>query len=225
MDEVIIENHNKVVGPNDLFYFLGDLSFQLDVARKAIPRMNGKWYFIFGNHDKKLRGGIRDQVTWYGDQKVIKVNGTKITLSHFPMRAWDGSFHGHLHFYGHEHGTIAPTQGSLDVGIDNAYRILGEYRPFSLEEASDLAKNGLKRQEDVINNYVKSIHEAEGTLCLTKAEQEDMSLEEAITHAQQIAGAEEISSACKNNHKQLAEWLEELRRKRFDDLQRSTRRC
>lgn len=43
--------------------------------------------------------------------------------------------------YGHSHSTaeewlnqMMPNRRSIDVGVDNAYKLLGEYKPFSYEE-------------------------------------------------------------------------------------------
>jgi hypothetical protein len=50
--------------------------------------------------------------------------------------------------YGHAHGSAEewmdfymPGRLSMDVGVDNAYRVLGEYRPFSFPEISSIMKS------------------------------------------------------------------------------------
>lgn len=149
MNKTISKNHNRVVGKKDLFYFLGDLTLHNKrVAYMAIKNLNGKWHFIRGNHDKKTIRVIEDHVEWVDGLRVIQIDGKKITLSHFACRVWDGSHHGHYHFYAHSHGELTPFKNSLDVGIDNAYRLLGEYRPFSLEEALDFASKNETQMED-----------------------------------------------------------------------------
>ena len=55
MNEAIITRHNEVVGPNDFVFFLGDLTFQKNTG-ELLDRMNGKFTFIRGNHDKNIRG-------------------------------------------------------------------------------------------------------------------------------------------------------------------------
>ena len=61
------------------------------------------------------------------------------------VATWDGSHQGVWHLYGHSHAAAEPWadahmagRRSLDVGIDNAYRLLGEYRPWSFEEIREL---------------------------------------------------------------------------------------
>ena len=49
MDEAIIENHNKLVKPEDIWYHLGDVYFTKKCY--ALERMNGHKRLILGNHD------------------------------------------------------------------------------------------------------------------------------------------------------------------------------
>ena len=43
--------------------------------------------------------------------------------------------------HGHSHGACPFKKGRLDVGIDNAYRIFGEYKPFSYNEIIQIIKS------------------------------------------------------------------------------------
>lgn len=56
------------------------------------------------------------------------------------MRVWYGSHKGFYHAYGHSHASLekSPYGKSMDVGIDNAYKLTGEYRPFSVDEVVNL---------------------------------------------------------------------------------------
>lgn len=55
---------------------------------------------------------------------------------HCKHAIWPGSHKGVIHLYGHSHGHAEDwiIGKSMDVGLDNAYKLLGEYRPFSMEE-------------------------------------------------------------------------------------------
>jgi calcineurin-like phosphoesterase family protein len=61
-------------------------------------------------------------------------------MSHYKHAIWYGSHKGVLHIYGHSHSNAEDwvIGKSMDVGIDNAKRLLGEYRPFSIEEVISL---------------------------------------------------------------------------------------
>ncbi len=54
MDEVIIENWNKLISKNDLIFFLGDFSMSKEAYTQILPRLQfKKMFFILGNHDRK----------------------------------------------------------------------------------------------------------------------------------------------------------------------------
>jgi len=69
-------------------------------------------------------------------QDVLTVNHGKHTffMSHFAHRIWLNSHKGSIHLFGHSHGTIPDYGKSMDVGIDVSKRLIGDYRPFSIEE-------------------------------------------------------------------------------------------
>ena len=52
MNEVMIENHNARVKPNDKVYFLGDVGFNTASLDTILPRLNGKKRLILGNHER-----------------------------------------------------------------------------------------------------------------------------------------------------------------------------
>jgi len=81
-------------------------------------------------------------------QKEINVYGQKICLNHYAGAIWDKSHRGAWHLYGHSHSQAEPWlnknmpgRRSMDVGVDNAYKLLGKYRPFSFEEIQEIMKD------------------------------------------------------------------------------------
>ena len=57
MDAVLIHNWNAAVGLKDEVYILGDFTMRSAVeAHKYLVRLNGRKYFICGNHDRFLKG-------------------------------------------------------------------------------------------------------------------------------------------------------------------------
>jgi len=58
MNETIIKRHNERVKPDDTVFFLGDFIFKggneggVDKYRQFEKRLNGKFIFIKGNHDR-----------------------------------------------------------------------------------------------------------------------------------------------------------------------------
>ncbi len=136
MNIELTHNWNRIIKPEDTIWFLGDLVMDKKKVTKVLDKLNGKIHFVYGNHDRKARGIIaaHPKVVWTGDIATPTFNKIPFTLCHYAMRVWNCSHYEAIHLYGHSHGTLPAEGKSLDVGVDNAFRLLGEYRPFSLEE-------------------------------------------------------------------------------------------
>ncbi len=135
MDHTILDSINKRVQPEDTLYFLGDFSFG---GHTKIPEYRSRIacqiiHVCRGNHDEKI-DLYKEHFTSIQDVLTVKHGKHTFFLSHYSHRTWLGSHKGILHLYGHSHGTISDFGKSMDVGIDVAKRLKGEYRPFSIEE-------------------------------------------------------------------------------------------
>lgn len=139
MNELMIEAHNRIVGPNDVCFDLGDVSYgSAGKTAKLLKRLNGRQVLIFGNHDryKGLRvhpevGACYDSVQ---SELLIKINGQDIYMHHMPHRQWERMHYGVWHLFGHVHGAFAdkPWGKSMDVGIDA--RDPADMAPWSFDE-------------------------------------------------------------------------------------------
>lgn len=166
MTDHIIEQINKYVKPDDILYHLGDWTFGgIDKIYKFRKQINCKnIHLILGNHDQHIKvsdfwKGIGEARNFSSVQDVLTVKfpSTSIFMSHYAHRVWDKSHHNRIHLYGHSHASIDDTWGkSMDVGIDNAYKILGEYRPFNLTEILDIMKT---REIKIIDHHNSETHE------------------------------------------------------------------
>lgn len=65
---------------------------------------------------------------------VFQIHGLKLFCSHYSHRVWNNSHKGRVHLYGHSHGTIPDFGRSMDVGVDTAFKLMGEYRPLKFQE-------------------------------------------------------------------------------------------
>ena len=139
MDEALIANWNDTVKPRDEVYILGDFTLGLPShAHNYLTRLKGRKYFIRGNHDRFLdnyESHISD-FEWVKDYHVLKVNGRRIVLFHFPILEWDQIHRGAIHCYGHVHNSpesaerLALLDGpAFNVGVD-----VNGFRPVSLVE-------------------------------------------------------------------------------------------
>jgi len=139
MNEALIENHNKLVKPNDTVFLLGDFAWSStkeDQLKKLLNSFNGNKHFILGNHDKNSfyqslcnKGLLKSVQQCLG----LSLHNEYIWLSHYPHRSWNRSFHGAYHLFGHSHGTLAPYGLSFDVGVD-----CWDYKPICFEEVCDV---------------------------------------------------------------------------------------
>jgi calcineurin-like phosphoesterase family protein len=98
MNELMIERHNKVIGPSDHVYFLGDVAINKKFLW-LVSRMNGKKRLIFGNHD------IFDYQL-YADAGFKKLMSYRVLdgfiCSHIPiyregLKRFKCNIHGHTH--------------------------------------------------------------------------------------------------------------------------------
>lgn len=157
MNDTIVNSINGMVKENDILYHLGDWSFggidNIWNFRKQIKCRN--IHLIYGNHDHHIEANrmltiseyaivpahkIFSSVQYY---KEIKVAGQMIVLSHYAHRVWNHSHKGAIHLYGHSHASLENVEWgrSMDVGIDNAFILFGEYRPISIDEVLSIMKN------------------------------------------------------------------------------------
>lgn len=162
MDEALIHEWNSVVKPKDMVYHLGDFSLSdTYVARDLFMRLNGHIHVLRNrwHHDSRwlpFEDVLLCHENLLGTLKVISIiapvhliegvavneEGFKVpaVLCHYPFLNWDRQHYGSFHFHAHSHGASPKRKNCLDVGVDNIYRLKGEYRPVTLEEACQMAE-------------------------------------------------------------------------------------
>jgi calcineurin-like phosphoesterase family protein len=155
MNEMMIQEWNKLVKPSDQVYHNGDFAFlQLDKLKRLLWRLNGNIHLMLGNHDKEitkhradlLKHGKFVTIQHYHE---LKVAGKMIVLFHYGQRVWNKSHHGSIMLYGHSHGSLPPHGLSVDVGVD-CKEITHEYRPIHLDE---VLKYMSKREAVVVDHH------------------------------------------------------------------------
>jgi calcineurin-like phosphoesterase family protein len=89
------------------------------------------------------------EVYSYLELTVSHSSGEKTTynLFHFPITIWNKAHHDRIHLYGHVHGGYTAPDRSLDVGVDNAFKLFGEYRPFSERDIQKYMKTRSYKQQ------------------------------------------------------------------------------
>lgn len=126
MDELMVDNWNRVVGDKDRIYHMGDVV----INRRALiilNRLKGRKCLIRGNHDIFK---LKDYIPYFDDIRSYKIMpALGIIFSHIPLHInqlqgrWKANAHGHMH------------QNKLD---DDRYMNLCveniNYTPIELEE-------------------------------------------------------------------------------------------
>ena len=146
-DKMIIDNINQMVGRDDELFIIGDFAF--DKPGKYRAMIDCKHIkFIMGNHDRKQKSSnVFGETPDILRTKCFNKDGTEyfdMYMCHYPTMYWDQSHNGACHLYGHCHGqreeyldSLEPGRRALDVGVDNAMKLLGEFRPFADYEVYD----------------------------------------------------------------------------------------
>lgn len=136
MNEKLIENYNRLVRPTDIVFHLGDFSFKINQTESILNRLNGQKHLVMGNHDYEYENKYRkmNKFNWIKSYHRLRINKEKIMLFHHPIARWDCAHYGSIHLHGHSHAQYKANGKILDVGVDSAKLILGDYRPFSLDE-------------------------------------------------------------------------------------------
>lgn len=150
MNDHLINKINEYVNKDDALWHLGDFCFSPkdkveEYTKKIIDRINCKnIYFVWGNHDSKMISKFFKECH---ERCEIRHGSNYIVMSHYAQAVWNKSHYGSWMLYGHSHSTAEkwlddamPGRFSMDVGVDNAYRIFGEYRPISFEEIAKIFK-------------------------------------------------------------------------------------
>lgn len=78
------------------------------------------------------------------NQIEVKHGKHEFFMSHYPHLSWHHSAKGVIMIHGHEHASLNHLNVNvkrLDVGVDSAKKLLGEYRPFSIEEVISMNDN------------------------------------------------------------------------------------
>lgn len=146
MDDHLIKKINEYVKENDILWHLGDFCFsnsQKESAKKYRDRINCRNIFLIsGNHDSEKDKSVFSE---FHERYELKYKSKFIVLSHYAQATWHKAHNKSWMLYGHSHGTAEdwldahmPGRLSMDVGVDNIFKILGEYRPISFEEINKI---------------------------------------------------------------------------------------
>ena len=157
MNKHIIDEINKKVGENDLLVLLGDTIMIEKDYDWVLDQLNcNNIILLIGNHcnDLKIDNLTNPKVIYKGYYCELVINGQIICCSHYPMFHWNYQEVGAFHLHGHLHGDTSRIlrrihrYKSMDVGIDNYYKLYGTYSIFSIQKIHKILK-----KKSVINRH------------------------------------------------------------------------
>ena len=133
-DDTLIDNYNSIISNEDTCYILGDICWNqsYETYKNLFNRLNGKKVVVLGNHDNKqalIRCKKEGLILDVCECKTIQIGKTRVFLSHYPYREWNGFYNGVYSVYGHTHGNIDDCKQSTYIGVD-----CWEYEPVSWDE-------------------------------------------------------------------------------------------
>lgn len=149
MDDELINQTNECVQEDDILWNLGDFAFPsrydedryfYETCKHYRDRINCRDVrILWGNHDNQnLIANLFKQNYMLHH---VSYNNALFCMCHYAMATWNKSHRKSINLYGHSHGQAEdwmnshmPGRRSLDVGVDNAFRLFGKFRPISLKE-------------------------------------------------------------------------------------------
>jgi calcineurin-like phosphoesterase family protein len=119
MHETMIERFNKMVGPKDRLYILGDVAITRS-ALGLLDRFNGSKVLIKGNHDIYK---LRDYANHFVDVRGA-FHRDGVIFTHIPVHPdslsgrYVGNAHGHLHCFDVKDSSGQPDQKYLNCCVE-----------------------------------------------------------------------------------------------------------
>lgn len=142
MNEMLIHNFNRTVGPDDISIWAGDVGFMPDEKiNEILNRCNGYKILVIGNHDfnkKKLRnldGFDEIHLTYH-----LYVNYVDYVITHYPM---DNLPIPAVNIHGHTHTNVLDSVQHINVCVECC-----DYTPLSFDE---VLKQGRMRALEMVD--------------------------------------------------------------------------
>ncbi len=147
MNSILIENWNNIVPKDGIVFNLGDYSWSDPSWTEEVTlQLNGKQYFVLGNHDKiacnhKVRKHFLSGRNQEGiDLKIhdyikLTIGQQCIIMHHYPEGTWEKIYHNTWMLHGHTHNNYKVDNIKLlDVGVDNPICNFTPLSYFQIEE-------------------------------------------------------------------------------------------
>lgn len=204
MDDVLINNWNCVVQPQDTVYYLGDLSLhQFHSSVNYLKILNGNINFIEGNHD--CDNSIPSMMKF----KIIEYNSIKFYLIHDPSSVPEG-FNGWI-IHGHKHNSDLKNFPLINFKTKriNISAELTNYQPIRLDYLYHLMMNNTQNILYLDGNRGYVLDDLEEKSSLSQIRKEDNQSNELTS--QEIRSVEFENKTQKNEEGLIQKFLKFLK--------------
>ena len=172
MDEVLINNWNQKVKPEDTIYHLGDVTFNKKArSREIIQSLNGVKICIHGNHDGSHRSMESLGFAACMESCYLILGGHHCFLNHepFPVVAPDcWQLHGHVH----SKWKVKGLERRICLSVEN-----WQYAPINAKELIGIMDKLTKKEEKKEKVIIETEVFMEKLLNEERNQQEDAELE------------------------------------------------
>lgn len=173
--EAMIKAWNDVVAPNDIVFNLGDMvvgagTESIQVFKELVNRLNGRQYFVWGNHNAGAKSVYKDcldaqygkasydfevypvffagKFTFLGHYAEVIVDGQLIVIAHYPIGSWNemgskGNESWNIHGHTHHNYELGHVENEDLRQLDVGWETFG--RPVEFNEIKAImGKKGKK---------------------------------------------------------------------------------
>jgi calcineurin-like phosphoesterase family protein len=163
MNADMIVKWNSVVRPDDVVFSIGDFAWTWDEFQKYANHLNGKKYFVMGNHDLEGDRDWDSNAEWHDSifpiMSVFTYKKRDYLFVHRPEDVpawWKGwVIHGHHHWMLPKFPFIDGKRKNINVACE-----LVDYTPVDLDWILSLDIDSIVRMDTVNDNPVRrTVHE------------------------------------------------------------------
>jgi calcineurin-like phosphoesterase family protein len=135
MNEVMIDNWNEIVKPQDIIYHLGDVTFRVKDLGRIMSRLNGHKRLLVGNHDDPKNFELTRWFEKVGMWRLFKDEG--FICTHVPIRADQFRYKVTHNVHGHIHQNTIDDEQYVNVCVEKT-----NYMPLSMDEVIQKCRRG-----------------------------------------------------------------------------------
>lgn len=140
MNEHLINEHNKLVKPQDKVYYLGDVCMGTSIREQILYRLTGKKRLIAGNHDNLKNLEFTKHFDKIDIWRIFKDQG--FTCSHIPLREDSFREKTHVNVHGHLHDNkVLDKFGKPDLNYVCVCVEQIDYTPIHMDEVIKIIKD------------------------------------------------------------------------------------